>query len=329
MDVSNAGQWVAQYVPQIQGAAALYQHLSVAVDKFNNVWFSEMGTGSGKENIGALAAGWHHAYHWRRNHGVDVHAGSPRNCLRQHWQLLCHVLRRRHRLPPSLSLGGRILVDVINGSQSNADNYGTGTNAPFELSAVGGSTSSGATNNGPYGIAIDSSNNVWVTAAGALGQTPASPALIGLAKCAPTTAGAPFTTASKASNSSCVTVTPATFTTPKFLEADGNNVLWIADSSGIQAYASTLGTPTAPVFLSESGGFLPCIPGSGTSAACTYPDNSASTKGVAVDSTGSVWWTTPDLTTTNTNANMLIQMIGTGTSAWPLLAVQKPGTMPQ
>jgi hypothetical protein len=48
-----------------------------------------------------------------------------------------------------------------------------------------------------------------------------------------------------------------------------------------------------------------------------------------VDSTGSVWWTNPDLTTTTPNANMLIQMIGTGTPTWPLLATQKPGTMPQ
>jgi hypothetical protein len=119
------------------------------------------------------------------------------------------------------------------------------------------------------------------------------------------------------------TITTLGLVAPKFLEADGNNVMWIADTGGIVAYSTT----AAPVVgeISESGGFNPCIP-SGTT--CTYPDNT-STKGIAIDSTGSVWGTTPDLTTTNTNANRLIQMIGTATATWPLLATGKPGTMPQ
>jgi len=113
-------------------------------------------------------------------------------------------------------------------------------------------------------------------------------------------------------------------TAPKFLEADGNNVLWIADISGIVAY-STTANPTVGA-ISEAGGFTPCIANGVTT--CSYPDT-VSTKGIAVDSTGSVWYTTPDLSTAAPNSNRLIQLIGTGSATWPLLATGKPGTMPQ
>ncbi len=48
-----------------------------------------------------------------------------------------------------------------------------------------------------------------------------------------------------------------------------------------------------------------------------------------IDSNGSVWYPTRDMNTVNTNANVLIQIIATDSSALPLQAVQKPGTMPQ
>jgi len=188
-------------------------------------------------------------------------------------------------------------------------------------------------NNAPFGVATDSSGNAWVTAAGPIGEAlnggTNTGLSVGLAKCT--------------SGTSCSSIANGNFVSPKRLQVDGNGVIWIMDAYGVHAYASTLSTPA---FISEetsasngSAGFAPCIPSTTT---CTYPDNlgtinSGATgsyaysgaKSVAIDSTGSVWWTTPDTTVGNTNANMLIQMIGTAAPTWPLLAKQTPGTMPQ
>jgi hypothetical protein len=329
VSLSNTGQFVNQYLPQVTGAQSQFQTVGVIVDKLNNVWLSELSSSGTKANVVGLAAGGGNTSSVGATLTIGSVAAGPNSspaprgiAFDSGGNFFAASYGGSTGLAPALSLGGRGYVLTLNGAQSNAANYGTGANAPFETAVVGGSATSGAGNDGPYGVAVDSSSNVWFTAAGAPGQTITSGAA-GLAKCAPN-AGAPFTTASKASNTTCTTISGNTFTSPKFLEADGNKVLWIADSTGIVAYASG-----KPGFISENGGFLPCIPGNGSVATCTYPDNNSSTKGIAVDSTGSVWWTTPDLVTTNANANMLIQMIGTGTPTWPLLAVQSPGNMPQ
>jgi hypothetical protein len=203
--------------------------------------------------------------------------------------------------------GGTALLLPYTGTAGNPSYSGS-----WQRKAIaGGNTSTSTSNSAPYGVAIDSAGNAWFT------DVPTSSSFpTGLTE-ALVTAGALQTTPSAS------TITTLGLVAPKWLEADGNNVMWIADTGGVVAY-STAATPTVGE-ISELGGFNPCIP-SGTT--CTYPDN-ASTKGIAVDSTGSVWWTTPDVTTTNANSNRLIQLIGTGTATWPLLATGKPGTMPQ
>jgi hypothetical protein len=326
----NPGSWEAQYsVPKQSGATVVYPTVGLIIDKFNNVWFNGFTpstTSPATPNIIAFAAG----------SGSSGSTGSPLT-IGTVTTGPAFVAAGRGLAFDSLGnffgasyggssgdlnaqkLGGQAVILPLSGSQSVPGNYDTTALIKQVLGGAGTAASTG--NNGLYGVAIDSSNNAWFTAGGAPGQTLTSGVVNGLFKAVPG-GGTPYTTA----GSSFSTINSTALKTPKFLEADGNNVLWIADSTGIAAYASKLGTPA---FISEAGGFKPCIPSSGSSATCTYPDNNANTKGIAVDSTGSVWWTTPDLTTTNTNANMLIQMIGTGTSTWPLLAVQKPGTMPQ
>jgi hypothetical protein len=167
-------------------------------------------------------------------------------------------------------------------------------------------------------VAADSAGNAWVTTAGADGANGAldqtvTLGAIGLFEVTPKTA-TPYTAGTDALNLT------TGFTSPKSDEVDGNGVVWVMDETGVIAYSSG-----GAAFLSETGGFNPCIT---TGTSCTYPDDTFA-KGIAVDSTGAVWWTTPDTTTTNTNANMLIQMFGPATATWPLLATGQPGTMPQ
>ena len=321
-----AGTWELNEI-----AINTFLPVGLAVDKFNNVWTNVLTGTSGAENIFAYAAG-----------PGNTAAGTALLTIGSVTTAPTFASAGRGLAFDSLgnffgasyggssgalgaqSLGGTAFFMPLTGAQSAANYNCSGTlctTADVFKKALGGSSTSGSVgNNAPWGVAVDSSNNTWYTAGGALGQTLTSGVVNGLFECVSTF------TSGLISAETCSTINSTVLTTPKFLEADGNNVLWIADSTGIAAYASTLGTPA---FISEAGGFKPCIPGTGTTAACTYPDFTTQIKGIAVDSTGSVWWTTPDITPSNTNANMLYQMIGTGTSAWPLMATQKPGVMPQ
>jgi hypothetical protein len=211
------------------------------------------------------------------------------------------------------------------------------TGAMAATAVDGGSTTSGQENSDPFAIALDAYGTPWMTVdAFANGGTNTS--AVGIVPVEITSTG----TASPAGTQTASwTISNLGLLDPKGLEADGNNVLWIADSStttGIVACTPSdtvlfngVTSSTAPLcpLVSESGGFKPCIPnGSSGLVGCYVPDNS-STKNLAIDSTGSVWWTTPDLTRTGiNNNNSLIQMIGTASPTWPLLARQTPGVLP-
>jgi hypothetical protein len=329
--VTNTGVWEANYtVPTQAGATGPFIPVGLIVDQYNNVWSNLLTSTGSVANIVGFAAGTSNT----ASIGLPLTIGSVTTgptfasagrglAFDSVGNFFGASFGGSSGNSGTLSLGGTFLLLPLNGVQSNAANYATGS--LFKKSVLGGGTSGAATNNAPYGVAIDSSNNLWVTAGGAPGQSVSS-GVVGLGKCSPN-AGPPFLSTTTSSTTTCSTTSVAAgFTSPKFLEADGNNVLWVADTTGIEAYASTLSTPA---LISEAGGFKPCIPGSGNTSTCTYPDFNTSIKGITVDSTGSVWFTTPDLTTTNPNANMLIQMIGSATPTWPLLAVQKPGQMPQ
>jgi hypothetical protein len=323
---SSPGTFTAQYpVPQQTGASQSFQAVGLAVDQYNDVWFNGLTSTSSVPNIMAFAAGSGSSASTGSALTIGVTATGPTFASAGRglaFDSLGNFFGASYGGSSgnlgAQSLGGTAYFLPLSGAQTSASNYDTAVQ--FKKALGGASTTAGTGNNAPYGVAIDSSNNAWYTAGGAPGQTLTGGVVNGLFKCIPA-GGTPFTTGA----TTCSTISSA-FTAPKFLEADGSNVLWIADTTGIAAYASGLGTPA---FLSESGGFKPCLPAAGAgSVACTYPDFNASIKGVAVDSTGSVWWTTPDTTSTTTNANMLIQMIGTGTSTWPILARQTPAVMP-
>lgn len=322
VETSNSGAFVNQYAtPTLSSASAAFTPIGLGVDKFNNVWFNVLSSTGGAANIGAFESGTTATNGTASSTGTSlaITAGGAASgatfaaagrsfAFDSNQNFIGASYGGSSGSAGSLSLGGTIFYMPI----STNNTPGTYT-AVFKKALGGASTSSGTTNNGPFGTAVDSSNNDWMTTAGAPGQTSSFP--LGLFKSVPS-GGPPYTTATPTQ------VTGTTFTSPKFLEVDGGSVVWVADSTGIMAYASALGTPA---YLNESGGFTPCVP-SGTS--CTYPDFS-STKGIAIDSTGSLWFTTPDLTTSTANSNRLFQIIGSAAPTWPLLATGKPGVMPQ
>ena len=306
----------------------------IAVDKNNNVWYDDLSgsnpnlfaaSSAANETIGSSdpdisPAGRGLAFDSEGNAWVAAFGGTSGD------------------LGTLSNIGGEVEAVPLPsaGSQSsNLSNYES--TSLVKVPVLGGSATASSGNNGPYGVAADGYGNIWVTAggtntcgsantSGCVGfQTLSSNVDLGLAECVPGGSGGNYSMPYTSAGTSCTSViSAASGTSPKFLESDGNNVIWMMDSYnvGVEAYASQAPTPA---LISEPTGFTPCIP-SGSS--CTYPDTSSSPKGIVVDSTGSVWYTTPDITTTRTNANMLIQIIGTGTSTWPLLAVQQPGYAP-
>lgn len=314
----------------------------IAADKFNNVWYNEL-TNSSDPNLFAESDA-------TSNLGIGSNPSSSPATLPYPGRGMAFDSSGNLFIatygpggtPNNQELGYQVYALPVSGSQtSNPSNYEPGSAVS---TAIMGATADGDTGNGPYGVAVDGSGNFWVTAGGtnACGnvsghntnscsafQNLSGTDEVGVAKCTPS-GGPPFTTVTCSTISALSSASPNGSSTtpvesPKFLEADGNNVIWIMDSFtvGVKAWASTLATPA---LISEPTGFAPCIYESG---GCTVPDAKSSPKGIAVDSTGSVWYTTPDTASTDTNANFLIQIIGTGASTWPLLAVQQPGTMPQ
>jgi hypothetical protein len=321
-------------VPIVLTKGATEPPTAIAVDKWNDVFYTTFTSSSSFENIFALQAGTGGTASTGTYIQLDGLAptSSPAPDSGQEmrniaFDSLGNIFGADYGAtsgnPAStLVLGSQTATLPITaaGTSTTAPTYGTLFNKPV-VGATSGTSAD--TDNGPWGVATDSSNNVWITAAGTPGQTPTNGS-IGLGKLTPS-GGPPVT-----SGTAGAAIT-AGFTSPKGLEADGANVLWIADTTGIIPYGTNSTTYTGSGMFVETGGVNPCIPSAGSvptanGTTCTYPDNT-STKTVAIDSTGSVWWTTPDLT--NANANRLVQMIGTATATWPLLATGKPGTMPQ
>jgi len=335
VETTNAGAWEATYQAPLQSNSsgtlntAQYPIVGVAVDQQNDVWYNGQSSSGSFPELMALAAGTGATASTGTALTIGSTAGEPRLspagrtlAFDSNQNLVGSAYAQSSGTLGAVLLGSQLEVFPVSGALgANPANY---TATPVSYIIDGGSSTSGTGNPGPWGVAVDSSNNYWLTAAGIQSnapetalQTMTSGVSVGLFEVT-NTGVSPLTSSNLAAGTSVT----SGFTSPKFLEADGNNVLWIHDQTGIVEYATT----SSPVsgYLSETGGYKPCLAGSATT--CTYPDNNYNSKGVAVDSTGSVWYTTPDLTTTNTNANMLVQLIGTAASTWPLLAMGSPGT---
>ncbi len=332
----------------------------IAVDKFNNVWYGV--NTSATTNLQALNPAVSGNYLTIDDGTADAFGDNTSRGMAfdSSGNLWVSSYGGTAVASPDYGLGGIELKGQINGfpiqgtQTSTPDNYAiatTGAPKQIRVSVGGGSTVTNTNQPGDYGVAVDHSGNVWTTAGGtnACGnaqgandqscvnfQSLGSSYNLGLTECLPTTTddlvtGANCSEISALSNGlGDTTANNPTAMSPKFLEVDGDGVVWVMDSYnvGVDAFASGVGTNGT--LISESTGFTPCLNVyySTNTDACTYPDSSSSPKGIVVDSTGSVWYTTPDFTTSNTNANMLIQIVGTGTATWPLLAAQKPGEMP-
>jgi hypothetical protein len=340
---SGSSGYVGIVTPPLNaaGTPAVKAPFAITVDKSNNIWYVT-NSGNGQNifsyNAGALAIGGN-----TPGSGVNpaLVAAGRSLAFDSAGNIWTAAFGGTSGGYSTLGLGGQIDALPLSPVTQNLSNYLTASASQLRIKVLGGASGTSNTNTSPYGLAADGYGNIWVTggstnscgSAVATGTTAAptcnifqstTSGSLGLTKCTPTPVGGPYTSAicvTKVSNASGTTMSP------KYVEADGNNVIWMMDSYnvGVQAFASTLSTPA---LISEATGFSPCIPNNTT---YTYPDAYASPKGIVVDSTGAVWYTTPDIANTYpaNNANMLIQIIGTGTSVWPLLAVQNPGVAPQ
>jgi hypothetical protein len=335
VETTNAGAWEAAYAAPLQYNSGdvknttQYPIVGIATDRLNDVWYTGQSSSGSYPELMAFAAGTNGTASTGTPLTIGSTLGQPlfEPAIRQvvldsTQNVVGSAYGQSSGTLGAVLLGSKLEVVAANGTLgANPANY---IATPVTLVLDGGGSSAAANNPGPWGVAVDSSNNYWITAAGIQSNAPETslqtmgsgihPGLFEVTN----TGASPLTSSNLAAGTSVT----SGFTSPKFLEADGNNVLWIHDQTGIVAYSTTASPATG--MLSETGGFRPCIAGAATT--CTYPDNNYNSMGVAVDSTGSVWYTTPDLTTSNTNANSLVQLIGTAASTWPLLAMGSPGT---
>jgi len=217
------------------------------------------------------------------------------------------------------------------------DNSVTAGTAPYANSKL---TSTTSTNCGsaPYAIAIDSSNNGWVTVTGSVPSTSALTPTGALCKIAPTytTTNTPSTVMKTTpAPTSAISVSSAGM--PEALAIDGNNVLWIPifsynnSSTGFANYGVAAYSIANSALISEpTNGFIGCGV-TGTATTCTA--GSTSTPGVttgtaindprqaAIDSAGTIWLNNP-------NGNYLTETIGTAAPTVPLLSAAKFGVEP-
>ena len=331
VQVSNSGSFVAQFAPPTPATLTHgYQPIAVAVDKLNNVWYDQLLSSSSYQTIYALAANTNATGSTGANLNISAVAQLPdfnpagrTIAFDANQNMIGAAYGGSSGSNGSLLIGdSAFYVPVKNAptAPSNSANYGVRFS---KILGNGGSSGGGVSNGGIFGTAIDSNNNAWFSTISAPNQAGLTNGLWLLRE---VYNGTPSLLTSVTASTTVTTGVTA----PQFMEIDGNFDLWAADSTGIIAYATPSKAVGGGAMMTETGGFSPCIPtGSPASKSCTYPDFNGSTKSVAVDSTGAVWFTTPDTATTNTNANMLFQMIGTGVPTWPLLATGKPGRMPQ
>ena len=203
-----------------------------------------------------------------------------------------------------------VLPSVTTAPTYNDSNY------PVQDTAVAGGTTGTSTGNaGALGIAVDANSNVWVsnvgegTYSGVLGISEATAPTLYPIQSAPT-ASMVF---SNALNTGIVS--------PKYMEVDGANNLWVADTDGYHEF-SIANTSE----ISESGGFKPCYLGASGNATTCSASYDAQSRGVAVDSAGDVWTVYSDqLNASNKTQGRLYQIIGSGFPTWPLKAQQQPG----
>jgi hypothetical protein len=224
---------------------------------------------------------------------------------------------------------GTFTAQVISSADTGLEcSGGTVTNtATLNTNMLHTTFSSGTT---PYGVAIDASGNAWSI------QSATSWAL---QEIIPTytsgsySSGGVITGLPSAPNNSYTTNVAGnavTFSSPRFLEADGSNNIWFSDNGdhGLFVFNQSLNK-----FTTGTTGFQPCLVNTGT-AAC-YANGSSSgltsallgARSVMVDSTGSVWVTGGTTETTTPYFGNVVQVIGTAAPTW-WPGATNPGVMP-
>jgi len=211
------------------------------------------------------------------------------------------------------SFGGAlgVIPSISSAPAYNTNNFGI-QSAPVAGGTVATNTNA---NSGPNGLAVDANSNVWVsniglgTYSGAIGVSEGVPPTaypIGN----PATMSMPFT---NATNTGLIQ--------PKYMQVDGANNLWMADTNGYHEFNLTNNKE-----ISQTGGFEPCYLGAaGTATTCTASYD-ASSRGIAVDSAGTVWTVYSDWKNSSSKSQgRLFQIIGSGFPVWPLKAQQQPG----
>jgi len=210
-------------------------------------------------------------------------------------------------LPNQGTVGSPNYVGSYTGLISSGNSSTNATTNPSYISVT-------ITGTVPYGVAIDAAGNAW---------TVPDTAPFSLQKIVPTLNGSGVITALTDSASYS---TGAGFSSPRFLEVDGGGTIWIADENdhGVISFNTS-----KAAFVSESGGYQPCLVVGGICAAngSSGGANSAAqgARQVMVDSTGSLW--IPTGGSSNTGFSNIVQVIGSAAPTW-WPGATNPGVMP-
>jgi len=309
---SSTGSFENSYTP---AGTADAQVFALAVDKNNNVDFTINSTNSSNPTVQTLTYSYPSSVStWTASTFASGSAPNftdpPRSIA---LDAFGNIWAAENGTVAGTAFGG---VAGVIPSSAITPAYNLTTYPVVQSAAIGGgsATNSSSSNSDPYGVAIDALGNAWVSTAGIAGITELT---------TPTPLSGGYAHISSAPTVTSTVITSG-ITSPKFMEVDGANNLWAIDTTGIHEFTNLTATP---VEISPSGGFVPCYLGySGNNQTTCFNTFGTSSKSVAVDSSGDVWYLYPGSTSNAPGVGIgrIYEILGTGFPTWPLRAQQQP-----
>jgi hypothetical protein len=280
----------------------------VAVDKSENVWFSDA-TLLNSSNI----------YGLRYSAGTYTPVYTVAPSTFQPYELTIDA--NQNVWVSEYFNTGTVAVVLPNLTPAGASSYTTSGSAVTPVSAT---FASSATK--PLGVVADASGNAWYGITGSNSVT-----TTGIEEVIPTFTGSVISGLSPQALIANATLGAKASQIPGI---DGAGSIYLPDNQGvgllgIHVYSTTSvsSTDTASQVLSPPSGYIGCYFATSAATACNTGGTSQATnfavynpREIAIDSTGSVW--------AGITSGGLTQLIGLGAPTWPLLATGKPGLSP-
>jgi sugar lactone lactonase YvrE len=313
--VTNNGGFLYQYSATSGGApttsastSGLTAAYGVAVDKSENVWFSDA-TLLNSSNI----------YGLRYSAGTYTPVYTVAPSTFQPYELTIDA--NQNVWVSEYFNTGTVAVVLPNLTPAGASSYTTSGSAVTPVSAT---FASSATK--PLGVVADASGNAWYGITGSNSVT-----TTGIEEVIPTFTGSVISGLSPQALIANATLGAKASQIPGI---DGAGSIYLPDNQGvgllgIHVYSTTSvsSTDTASQVLSPPSGYIGCYFATSAATACNTGGTSQATnfavynpREIAIDSTGSVW--------AGITSGGLTQLIGLGAPTWPLLATGKPGLSP-